>query len=70
MVKIEVLTGFSAIFSSELAESLEVYILVLVEEEAVVAVVVITPRGEHRRGSDRENSNLRLVSETESFQEK
>ena len=52
MVKIEVLTGLSAIFSSELAESLEVYILVLVEEWAVVVVEVTTPRGEDRRGSD------------------
>ena len=69
MAKIEVLRGFSAIFSSEQAESLEVYILVLVEEFAVVEVGG-APRGEDRRGSDGVSSNHRLVSVTEPFQEK
>lgn len=67
MVKIEVSRGFSAIFSSEPAESLEVYILVLVVESAVV-VAVRTPRGADRRDSDRENNNLRQVSVTERLQ--
>ena len=72
MVKIEVLTGFSAIFSSELAEWMEVYILDLVVESAVVGVVVVvgTPRGGDRKGSDGESNNLRRVSVSESFQEK
>ena len=34
----------------------------------VVVVVVRTPRGADRRGSDRENNNLRLVSGTERLQ--
>ena len=66
LVKIEVSRGFSAIFSSEEAESVEVYILVWVVESAVV--VVATPRDEGRKGSDGENNNLRLVSGTERLQ--
>ena len=61
---IEVSRGLSAIFSSEEAESVEVYILVWVVESAVV-VVGATPRGEGRKGSDGENNNLRLASGTE-----
>ena len=71
LVKIEVSTGFSAIFSSATAEFWEVCILVLVVEFVVVAVVVVvvgTPRGEDRRGSHTENNNLRLVSVTERLQ--
>ena len=64
---IEVSRGLSAIFSSEEAESVEVYILVWVVESAVV-VVGATPHGEDRKGSDGENNNLRLVSGTERLQ--
>ena len=67
LVKIEVSRGLSAIFSSEEAESVEVYILVWVVESAVV-VVGATPRDEDRKGSDGENNNLRLVSGTERLQ--
>ena len=67
MVKIEVSRGFSAIFSSEEAESVEVYILVWVVESAVV-VVGATPRDEDRKDSDGENNNLRLASGTELLQ--